>query len=505
MTSETPPTRKPSLRINAISNWMVLALNILTGFFLTPFIIRYLGDSGYGIWTLVCSFIGYYGLMNMGVSSAIHRFIARYSAKQDAQSLNQVASTALAIFSVTGLLALLVSFLLANILADFFHVNAESRQAFIHLVWLVGLATAVGFPVEVLGAIVLAREHYVALNIANAVRVLVRVVLTVILLKTDYGLLGVGLAPLAAAIVFGVMAIYLFRKYAGDICLSTANVHRGTLRKLVTYGGITTIMTMASLLRNELDSVVIGRMIGLTEVGYYGIAALILRYILRVIVSMTGVLTPRFASLDGAGRHEDLQQLFLRASRVTSLMTFFICIQAYLFGERFIELWIKNPEYAVAVPVLHILLIGWCLTLSQNPGLGLMYALNRHGTFAIALVCEAFANVGLSLYLASRMGLNGVAIGTMIPMVVTNVIVRPILISRIAKISIGRYAAAILPGMMIGAVMVALIHLLRLPAYLRECSLLNAAWVVVGSVIVSGGLCMIWWRIMEKKQRHAAS
>ncbi|MHC4925719.1 MAG: oligosaccharide flippase family protein [Planctomycetota bacterium] len=504
MTTEATKTRKPSLRINAISNWVVLALNILTGFFLTPFIIRHLGESGYGIWTLVCSFIGYYGLLNLGVSSAIQRFIARDSARQDGQALNRVGSTALAIFTVTGLLVLLVSFLLSGLLADFFHVNPESRQGFIRLVWLIGMTTTVGFPVEVLAAIVIAREHYVALNIANAVRISVRVILTIILLKAGYGLIGVGLAPLAAAIVFGVMAVFFFRKYAADICLSPANVHRGTLRKLISFGGVTTIMTIASLLRIELDSVVIGRMIGLAQVGYYGIAALIIRYIMRVIISMTGVLTPRFAALDGAEQHEALQRLFLRATRITSLMTFFICGHAYLFGERFIEIWVKNPEYAVAVPVLHILLIGWCLTLCQNPGLGLMYALNRHRLFAAVLVCEAFANVALSIYLAGRIGLKGVAIGTMIPMVVTNVIIRPVLISRIAKIGLWQYASAILPGMLIGAVMVVFIHLLRLQAYLRVCSLMSAALVVVGSVTVIGGICFTCWRMLERKQNHAA-
>ena len=492
---------RPSLRINAVSNWAVLGLNILTGLFLTPLIIYYLDDKGYGIWTLVCSFIGYYGLMNMGVSSAIHRFIARDSARGDTESLNRVASTALAVFLVTGLVAILLSVLLAGVLASFFHVADDSRQAFVHLVWLVGAASAVGFPVEVLGAIVLAREHYVALNVANVVRILIRVGVTVFLLKTGWGLVGVGLAPLAALLVFGVMTCGLYRRYAGDIRLSLTFADRGTLRKLITYGGLTTIITMASLLRTELDSVVIGRMIGLAEVGYYGIAALIIRYIMRLIVSMTGVLTPRFASLDGAAQHDKLQRLFLKSCRVTSLLTFFVCIQAYLFGERFIDLWVRNPDYAVAVPVLHLLLICWSAGLCQNSGVGLMFALNRHGAYAVLCLCEAAANVIISVLLAKRFGVVGVAVGTLIPMMAAGMIVQPILISRIAKMKLRRYAAAILPGMAIAAVSVGLIHVLNLPAILRTCSLLKAGAVVLGSVAVTGGLCLVCWKLLEKAER----
>ncbi|HPS02833.1 MAG TPA: hypothetical protein PLA90_14940, partial [Candidatus Sumerlaeota bacterium] len=65
------------LLINACSNWASLAVNVLVGFILTPFIIRHVGKGGYGILTLVWSVIGYYGLVNLGVRSAIMRYISR--------------------------------------------------------------------------------------------------------------------------------------------------------------------------------------------------------------------------------------------------------------------------------------------------------------------------------------------------------------------------------------------------------------------------------------------
>ncbi|MDH3360559.1 MAG: hypothetical protein OEL55_06775, partial [Desulfobulbaceae bacterium] len=65
--------RKPSLKINAASNWIAMVIQILIGFFLTPFVISHLGQSGYGIWVLIGSFIGYYGLLNLGVGAAVTR------------------------------------------------------------------------------------------------------------------------------------------------------------------------------------------------------------------------------------------------------------------------------------------------------------------------------------------------------------------------------------------------------------------------------------------------
>ncbi len=64
---------KPSLVINAVSNWVALGVNIIVGFLLIPYIIKRLGVAQYGIWTLIISIIGYYGLLDMGVTAAIMR------------------------------------------------------------------------------------------------------------------------------------------------------------------------------------------------------------------------------------------------------------------------------------------------------------------------------------------------------------------------------------------------------------------------------------------------
>lgn len=116
-------SRRPSLKINAISNWTSLVVQVAIGFFLTPFVIRHLGQSGYGVWVLVGSFIGYYGLLNLGVGSAITRYIARFSAQNDTENLNETVNSALAMFCITGIVAVAISVVIARTLATFFKID----------------------------------------------------------------------------------------------------------------------------------------------------------------------------------------------------------------------------------------------------------------------------------------------------------------------------------------------------------------------------------------------
>src|SRR4030043_918065 len=95
--------RRPSLLVSALSNWTAFGVSVLIGLFLTPFIIGHLGKTGYGIWTLISSLIGYYGILDLGVTSAITRYVARYAGQKDYKALNETVSTALAIFAIIAL------------------------------------------------------------------------------------------------------------------------------------------------------------------------------------------------------------------------------------------------------------------------------------------------------------------------------------------------------------------------------------------------------------------
>ncbi len=77
---------------------------------MTPFVIHSLGDVIYGLWVFVGSFLGYYGLMDFGLISAVKRYITRAVGTKDYLEVNKVVTTVFVIFSIIGCVALFVSF-----------------------------------------------------------------------------------------------------------------------------------------------------------------------------------------------------------------------------------------------------------------------------------------------------------------------------------------------------------------------------------------------------------
>ena len=439
--------KRPSLLINALSNWAALAITVLVGLFLTPYIISHLGKTGYGIWILISSIIGYYGILDLGVTSAITRYVARYAGQKDYKSLSKTVSTSLIMFCVIGFIVMVASFALAGPMSSFFNVSTDQVEKFRQTVWLLGLAAGLGFPGNLFGAVIKAHERFVAANVVAIFITLMRASLIVLFLSRGIGLVGVACSHLLTTIFMIILNFALCKLLFFHFELQLRSARWNVLLALLGFGAATSVASIADIMRFNLDSFVIGKWINIPAVAVYGVAALLIRFFLQFIASGTQrVFTPRFASIDAQGKRDQLQQLFLKSLSVAAFLSFGVGTLIIIFGRQFIVLWV-GADFLDAVPVLLVLAVSYSMALAQTPGISLVYALKKHYLFAAASVVEGIANVALSIYLAPRYGILGVAIGTAAPMLILKLFVQPIYVSRIIGISLPRYWCQLAPAL----------------------------------------------------------
>lgn len=449
----------PSLVINAASNWAALAVNIVISFFLTPFIIHYIGKSDYGIWTLVGSIVGYYGLLGLGVANAITPYTARYIGQKDWQALGKFVNTALTYFTCIGLIALIASFALASPFASFFNISPDRFASFQHTMWLMGLASAIGFPATVFMAVIRGHENYVAVNFVVILGALLRTSLTVWLLFKGFGLLGAALAlVMSETFSLGANAI-LFRTLAKHVKMRFFSGNWQMLRILLLYGSTAIVIVISEMLRFQIDSAVIGKFLGMEAVAVYAIAATLMRLFCQVIRSAMQVLKPRFAVLYGSGQKEKLQQTLLHSTTVSSTFAFGGAAVLIVFGRQLIHLWV-GMKFTDAAPVLSILVAALAFDMAQNPGINILYALDRIRLIAAIYLTEALMNVALSLLLVRHYGIIGVALGTAIPCFLVRIFVVPALVTRPSAVSLWSYYGRLMFPLFVAGLFVIMIRVL---------------------------------------------
>src|ERR1700681_2975499 len=97
---------KKQILKNVGSSWSALAINVIVGIFLSPFIVHHLGDAAFGIWVLIFSITGYYGLFDLGIRSSIIRYVSKYTATDDREKLAQFVNTALFTYTALGVVCM---------------------------------------------------------------------------------------------------------------------------------------------------------------------------------------------------------------------------------------------------------------------------------------------------------------------------------------------------------------------------------------------------------------
>jgi len=493
----------PSLVVNALSSWAAFAVSVLTAFVLTPVVIAYLGKSGYGVWCLVGSMIGYYGLLDLGVSAAVRRYVARYAARNDHRALNETVSTALALFAAAGCFMIGVSVLFGRPLGRFFRVGPDSMGEFYQVIVLLGVSAAVNIIGQVYRATIAAHEYFVARNLVTIGATLLRAVLTVAALRAGWGLVGVAGSYLTVDTARFAAYLYLVRFLTPHVKYQHERLQWRRIRKLLVYGVTMTVAAGASMVQIHLASIVLARCVSLEAVAVYAVAALLVRYFSNLIEAGMGVLSPRFAGLHGVNDLGRLRRLLSKGLWISAMLSCAVALILLILGERFLNLWVGSrfspAELATVAKVLAILTIAYTAGLSQSPGATVLYAMNSHRVYAGIMVIEAAVTVVLSVILALEFGAIGVALGALISLVGVRMIIQPLHVSRIVGMKWGQYCRPVMLPMAGAGVVWSLYRWLAAPQVrpMGYGGLLVAAIGITAAYAVTMAVVATVWALVQ--------
>src|SRR5262249_50082554 len=108
-----------------VSNWTTFVFSAAVNFFVSPIVVRSLGKTQYGAWVLLVSMVGYLGLLDLGVRSAVTRYMAQFHASAQHDRAGLLYSAALRIFAIASTMAILTSVIAALLVGHVFNVPDE--------------------------------------------------------------------------------------------------------------------------------------------------------------------------------------------------------------------------------------------------------------------------------------------------------------------------------------------------------------------------------------------
>lgn len=483
---------KISILKNVGSSWFALGVHVLTGLFLSPYILHRLGDEAFGLWILIFSLTGYYGLFDLGIRSSIVRYVAKYSATGESDQLNRLVNTAAFSYAAIGVFCLLVTLVAARYVGAIFRVPAESLQTSRWLLLMVGSSVALGFPLGVFGGILEGLQRFYLLNFTTVLSTVTRALLVVLALRRGFGLLTIALITVSLPLLAGIMNGILAQRTL-QLSFSPHHIDRASFKRMANYSATTLMIIIAGRLRFKTDAVVIGGLLSSTAITYFTIGSRLIDYAGELVSSLAQIFVPMSSQSHAKGDVEHLRKILVAGNRGCALIIFPIAAVLALLGKSVIEVWVGARYVPVSYPVLLILLGPSTLMLAQSASGRILWGMAKHRTLAWVVLAEGLANLVLSIILVRSYGILGDAAGTAIPLTLTMVFFLPQHLCRLLGIRLGTYLrqAFLLPAMLC-IPMVLVLLLLRETSSAHNYFQLAAQLSIAASVYGIGLIWAVW-------------
>jgi O-antigen/teichoic acid export membrane protein len=486
------PTRR-RIAGNLLWTWGGLAVGLVTGFVLTPFLVNRLGNTSYGIWVVIGSLTSYFGLLELGTRGSVGRNIAYFSARGDQTGVNAVASTAVAILLAVAGVVLAATFAVSFWFDRLFEIPpdeaADARLAFV----LVGVSMALNLAVGVFDALLWGYQRFGALNGVEIVTELARTAVTFYVIGAGHGLLALAVITLAfTAAGHGAKVVAVARLVRG-LRLRPGLVTRAAARLIFGYGMWTFFLVLGKMATDQSAPLIIGARLGLGLVTLFAIAQRLVSYANLACVRTAEVFVPVAAGLHAQEDRQRQRRLFLEGGRYSFVLALFFLPLYLLLGNPFIALWV-GPGFELSAVLLAVLALGEVLPISQQFSRAIIMGMGRPRPLALIALAESVAVVTIALLVAHRYGLLGIAVTYAACGAASRGLGQILLVCRVVGVGVGRYLlASVLPALAVAALPAAVlaglaawrvpstwVELIAYGAVYGACYLLWAAALLVG-------------------------
>ena len=387
----------------------------------TPVMLRLLGTSEYGTYTLVSGFISNLSLMSFGLGSAYVRYYSRAKVQEGEDGVAHINGMFMVIFLVISAMSLLVGGVLVANVHNIFgaKLTAHEIETARVLMALLVVNIAVSFPCSVFSSYITANERFLFQRIINMIRTVLNPIVMLPLLLMGLGSVALVVVTLVLSVVTDAFNIWYCRRKL-SMRLTFGHFDFALLREMGCFSFFIFLNMIIDQINWTVDTTLLGIISGTAATAIYGVGAQINSYYKTLSTSISGVFVPQINRIVAEGQGDDrLTSLFTRVGRIQFLLLMLVLTGFVFVGEPFIDAW-GGGEYAGAYPIALMLMVPVTLPLIQNLGIEIQRAKNMHQFRSKVYFFMALGNVLVSIPLGMRYGGLGCAMGTAILLIIGN-------------------------------------------------------------------------------------
>ena len=373
--------------VNTIAQYARTIINMGLSLYTVRVVLSVLGESDFGIYTLVAGVVAMMAFVTNSLVSTTQRFISFYQGKGNKEKLKEVFNNSLVIHVLITILVLIALEAVSPLLFNGFLNIPDERVPAAKIVYQqVIVILSVTFITSPFRALLISHENIVYISIVDVLDGILKVVFVTLLAWVPYDkLVSYGIIMLGVQL-FNFLAFsgYGYLKYEECVLPRFGRINKSYIKEMLSFAGWSMYSAGCIVGRQQGISIVLNRIMGPIINAAYGIAFQIAGYTNFLSSSLVNAIAPQIVKAEGGGDRK--KALWL--SQVTCKFMFFllsaVCIPCVFEINGILEWWLEEvPRHASLFCIMVM-----CSSMIDTTTVGLAHinqAIGRIGPYSLAI------------------------------------------------------------------------------------------------------------------------
>lgn len=398
--------------LNTISNLFLQVVTIISGFILPKIILNNFGSEVNGLVSSLSQFLSYINLLEGGITGVIMANLYKPLFNKNYEKLSQVIKTSDSFFKKIGKVFIVYSIFVALIYPIIFKTSFSYMYIFsLGLILSINLFMQYCFSLNLRTLLVADKKIYIV-SFIQSICLILNIILSVISVKIYKNIHFLKIITSICFIISPIIYRHIVNKYYK--LDKNALLDKSLLKSR--WDGFA--INIAYFIHSNTDITLLTIFADLKQVSVYSVYKSIINGINQLIAAISSAISPSIGHLYASENREELNKKFDIYEFVIFLLVFLLFTITALLITPFVMIYTRNiTDVNYYNPLFGIiLLLSEAMYVIRTPYVNLAYSANRFKELRTPAYIEAVMNIIISIILVRKIGLLGVAIGTLIAM-----------------------------------------------------------------------------------------
>lgn len=345
-------TSQQRIAVNTIAQYTRTLINVCLSLYSTRLILAALGQTDYGIYSVVAGVVAMLSFMTNALVTTTQRYLSFYHGQGDHERISHVFGNSMLLHILIGLGTVLVLGALTHpVIYSLLNIDEARQTAAVTVYGAAVIMLLLTFLTAPFRALFIARENIVYISVIDVVDGILKLVIAILLSHVDsYDKLMTYAVLLTGISLFNLIAFagYALTHYAECHLPRLREWDKQQIRDLSGFAGWTIYSTGCIVARTQGLAIILNRIFGSAINAAYGIAQQMIGAVLFVGQSVINAMNPQLIKAEGAGDRQRMLSFAESTSKYATLLMAMVVIPLVYEMPAILRIWLTVvPEHAV--------------------------------------------------------------------------------------------------------------------------------------------------------------